>query len=237
LGDDAVKKGTYLIIVVVVGLTTVATRIASSSAREGATDPVFAAAQAATTSTSSPPVSGAARFVVAPTGNEVRYRVREQLVHVSLPNDAVGKTSDVAGTITIGTDGAVIPSESKFTVDVTELKSDRDRRDGYVQDRLLETDQYPTVTFTPTAVRGLSASLPASGSKTFDLVGNLTVHGVTRPTTWHVTAQFNGARVSGTAWTAFTFADFGLTQPRVPVVLSVADSIRLEYDFNLIPRA
>jgi hypothetical protein len=34
--------------------------------------------------------------------------------------------------------------------------------------------------------------------------------------------------------TAFTFDDFQLNQPRVPIVLSVADTIRLEYDFRLV---
>jgi hypothetical protein len=33
------------------------------------------------------------RLVIAPQGNEARYRVQEQLVGVDLPNDAVGKTS------------------------------------------------------------------------------------------------------------------------------------------------
>jgi hypothetical protein len=56
---------------------------------------------------------------------------------------------------------------------------------------------------------------------------------VTRPTTWNVTARFNGNQITGSATTAFTFADFELTQPRVPVLLSVADTIRLEYDFTL----
>ena len=36
------------------------------------------------------------------------------------------------------------------------------------------------------------------------------------------------------ASTAFTVAQFGLTQPRVPVVLSVADTIRLDYQFTLV---
>jgi polyisoprenoid-binding protein YceI len=236
LGETAVKKGTYLTIVLIVGFTTVATRLATSTESQATTEAALTVPSPAASSSPSVPTSGAIRLAVAPAGNQVRYRVREQLVHVSLPNDAVGKTSDVTGAIAIGPDGTVIPGESKFTVDVTTLKSDRDRRDGYVQDRLLETDQYPTVTFTPTAVGGPSAPLPTSGSQSFDLLGNLTVHGVTRPTTWHVTAQFGGNRVNGTAWTAFTFADFGLSQPRVPVVLSVADSVRLEYDFNLIPQ-
>jgi hypothetical protein len=62
----------------------------------------------------------------------------------------------------------------------------------------------------------------------------VTVHGVTRPTVWNGTVQFNKAGLSGTASTAFTFEDIRLEQPRVPVLLSVADSIKLEIDFNLV---
>ncbi len=89
---------------------------------------------------------------------------------------------------------------------------------------VLETSQFPTVELAPTALRGLTLPVPTSGSKTFQLVGDLTVHGVTKPTTWQVDAKFDGGRVSGTAATSFVFSDFGLTQPRVPVVLSVADT-------------
>ena len=78
--------------------------------------------------------------------------------------------------------------------------------------------------------------LPAAGTRSLELVGNLTVKGVTRPTTWRVQATFAGDTVSGTAATAFTFGDFELAQPRVPVVLSVADTIRLEYDFRMAAR-
>jgi polyisoprenoid-binding protein YceI len=176
----------------------------------------------------------ALRLVVAPSGNEVRYRVREQLVGVDLPNDAVGATGKVNGAIAVDADGRVLPAASRFVVDAATFTSDRDRRDGYVRGRLLDAEQYPTVVLVPTEVRGLALPLPTSGTKTFELAGDLTVRGVTRPTVWRMTARFENGRVTGTGWTAFTFADFGLQQPRVPVVLSVADSIRLEYDFNLI---
>ena len=39
--------------------------------------------------------------------------------------------------------------------------------------------------------------------------------------------------MTGKAATAFTFKDFAIDQPRVPVVLSVADTIRLELDFTI----
>jgi polyisoprenoid-binding protein YceI len=181
------------------------------------------------------PSAGALHLVVAPTGNEVRYRIREQLVGLDLPNDAVGATSDVTGGITFDANGRVVPSASRFQVSIGTLTSDKARRDGYVRGRILQASEHPTVELVPTAIEGLTLPIPTSGTKTFTLVGNLTVRGVTRPTTWLVNAKFGGSAVTGTAATAFTFAEFGLTQPRVPVVLSVADTIKLEYDFSLEP--
>jgi polyisoprenoid-binding protein YceI len=173
------------------------------------------------------------RYVVAADGNEARYRVREQLMHHDLPNDAVGKTSGVTGGITLASNGAVDTAASKITIDVTQLKSDQDRRDGYVQHRTLETAQYPSVVFVPMSVSGVKLPL-GDAEQSFDLAGNLTVHGVTKPTVWHVKAKSSGNDVTGNGWTQFTFADVQLAQPRVPVLLSVADTIRLEYDFHLV---
>jgi len=192
-------------------------------------------AQAVNPQTKTSNVAGL-RFAVAPFGNEVRYRIREQLVRVDLPNDAIGETADVTGGIAVTSDGTIIPGESKFVVGIGSLKSDRDRRDGFVRRNVLQADQYPTVEFTPTAFRGLPKSLATSGSHTFDIIGNLTVRGVTRPTTWHVTAEAKGAQVMGAASTVFTFKDFNIDQPRVPIVLSVADTIKLEYDFTLVQK-
>jgi len=208
---------------------------AEASARETNASGKRPVARTATGGVALPATDGL-QLVVAPDGNEVRYRIREQLAGFDLPNDAVGATSDVTGGIAFDGKGQLVPASSKFVVNVATLKSDKDRRDGYVRGRVLETSQFPTVELAPTALRGLTLPVPTSGSKTFQLVGNLTVHGVTKPTTWQVDAKFDGTRVSGTAATAFVFSDFGLTQPRVPVVLSVADTIKLEYTFSLVPK-
>jgi polyisoprenoid-binding protein YceI len=180
------------------------------------------------------PAPAVARYVVAPSGNEARYRVREQLLHHDLPNDAIGKTSAISGGITIAADGAIDTAASRITIDVTSLKSDQERRDGYIQHRTLETEQYPTVVFVPRSVSGAKVPLPASGDQSFDVAGLLTVHGVTRPTVWHVKAKSSGNDVTGSGWTQFTFSDISLAQPHLPVLLSVADTIKLEYDFHLV---
>lgn len=179
--------------------------------------------------------AAAVRYVTAPTGNAARYRIREQLVGLDLPNDAIGETSGVTGTIAADAKGNIIASESRFTVDVTTLKSDKDRRDNFVRRRVLETEANPSVTFVPKSVKGVSLPLPKSGRRSFEIVGDLTVKGKTRPAVWRVDAQFAEDRITGAATTSFTFADYGMEQPRVPVVLSVDETIKLELDFTLIP--
>ena len=174
-------------------------------------------------------------FVVAPEGNEARYRVRERLMNRELDNDAIGATRGVTGTLIVDAQGRVVRDSSRIVVDLRGLKSDSERRDGFLRRRTLQTDSFPTVTLVPTAIRGGTGALPTSGTATFELLADLTVRGVTRPTVWTVTARSDGGVVTGTAATAFTFKDFGLDQPRVPVVLSVADTIKLEYDFRFVP--
>lgn len=178
----------------------------------------------------------ALQLIVAPTGNAVRYRVREQLAGFDFPNDAVGSTTQISGGIALDSAGKPIAEASKFVVNVGTLKSDRERRDRYIAGRTLQVEQYPTVELVPTALNGVTLPLPSSGRRAFTMTGNLTVKGVTRPSTWQVNATFSDETVTGTATTAFTFADFGMEQPRVRSVLSVADTIKLEYDFTLVPR-
>lgn len=172
-------------------------------------------------------------YTVSTTGNEARYRVREQLAGFDFPNDAVGRTSAVTGFINFDDNGAIVPAGSQIIIGVAGLTSDRDRRDGYVRRRLLETDSFPTVTLALTSARGVKLPLAEGDSSHFTITGNLTIKRETRPTTWQVTAIASGEAVTGTASTAFTFADFAMEKPRVRSVLSVADTIKLEYDFRL----
>ena len=174
------------------------------------------------------------RLALAGEGNLAHFLVTEQLAGFDLPNDAVGTTSDITGQLVLAADGTVVSDESKFVVDLTTLKTDSGMRDGYIQRTTLQTSTYPNAEFVVTGVTGLPSPLPSSGAVAFQLVGDLTMHGVTRSTTWEVTAEIVGQELIGTAKTNFTFGDFGLTIPRVSRVLSIEDNIRLEYDFRLV---
>ncbi|MGD0991273.1 MAG: YceI family protein [Gemmatimonadales bacterium] len=179
------------------------------------------------------PTATRVRLVVAPEGNEVRFRVKEQLAMLTMPNVAVGVTGRITGALTLD-NGKVVPSESRFSVALDSLKSDRDRRDGYIKHRTLETGRFPTADLAVTALPGLPWPLPDSGTLNFQIVGDLTIHGVTRPSTWQVTAEAKDGGFTGTAATRVKLEDFGMTQPRVAIVLSVEDDIGLEYQFHFI---
>jgi polyisoprenoid-binding protein YceI len=210
---------------------------ASANATATGTSATPAATTAGSTTTSATSATtSATRYDVA-SGSKATYQVREQLVRLNAPSDAIGTTSAVTGAIVIGADGKVDSSQSKLVVDLTSLQSDSSMRDHFIQGSTLDTAQYPTATFVPTAITGLTTPLPTSGQQTFKLVGNLTVHGVTKPVTFDVTTQANGNTVTGQATTTLTFEDFGMSPPKAGAVLSVNDSIKLAVTLNLTKAA
>jgi len=172
------------------------------------------------------------RLTLRPGASEARYRAREQLAGNTLFTEAVGRTTAVDGQVVVTAALNVVRDESRVTVDLTTLQSDQPQRDNYLQRTTLQTAQFPTAQLVPTEARGLPAQLPTAGEVAFQLVGDLTVKDVTRPTVWDVQARIAGPEVSGTAATQFTLADFNLPKPTVARVLSIEDTIRLELDFQ-----
>lgn len=167
------------------------------------------------------------------SGSKARYRVREQLAGISFPSDAVGTTETVTGAIVVNPDGSIDAAQSKITVDLKTLASDQQMRDGYIQNRTLETAKYPTLEFVPKKIVGLTAGpLPATGQAGFQLVGDMTLHGVTTEATWNVVATFANDGVAGRGTTTLTFGMFNLTKPTLARLISVDDKIDLEIEFR-----
>jgi polyisoprenoid-binding protein YceI len=158
------------------------------------------------------------------------YHVREQLARLNFPNDAVGVT-DASGVLVIRPDGSFSP-DSAISVDLRALKSDEGRRDAWLRENTLHTDRFPTARFVPKRQQGLALPLPASGTAKFQLIGDMTLHGVTSELSWNVQANMASGSVSGTATTRFPFARFKITIPKLLGLISVEDDIRLQIDFK-----
>jgi polyisoprenoid-binding protein YceI len=166
-------------------------------------------------------------------GTKARYKVTEQLAGINFPSEAVGTTESITGAIVVNPDGSIAP-DSKLTVDLRTLTSDQSLRDGYIQQRTLETEKFPTLVIVPKRLVGLPAPLPAGqqAQAGFQLIADMTLHGVTKETTWNVVATFGNTTVGGRATTTVVFADFKMTKPSLARLLSVDDKIQLEIEFR-----
>jgi len=164
--------------------------------------------------------------------SKATIRVREQLVGVILPSDAVLTAMGAKGSFELNADGT-FESGSKITFDLTTLSSDERDRDNFIKNDTLQVRQFPTAGFVPTKTSGLVLPLATSGTFTFTLTGNMTIRGKTKEVTFDVTAKRDGSDLTATATAnpSWKFGDFGMTAPSVPFrVLSVTDEIRASID-------
>jgi polyisoprenoid-binding protein YceI len=140
--------------------------------------------------------------------SEFGYRVEEVLFGVN--TTAAGRSNQVTGSMTI--EGTTV-TEASFTVDVGSITSDESRRDNQFRGRIMEVDQFPEATFTLSAPIDFGA-VPAAGEQiTATATGDLTLHGVTRPVTFDVTAEAGDDRIGVLGSIPVVFADYGIDNP------------------------
>lgn len=163
-------------------------------------------------------------------GSVARYKVVESLTRFLNPITAIGETTDVSGVIVFQEDGS-IHSDSHVTIGTAAFRSDENKRDNWVRRNGGLGDK---IFIGITGVEGLDFPIPVSGNFRFKIEGDLTVADITRKTIWNAQADFFADQVVGTASTSVTWEQFGLSQPRLPFIISVSDDIVLEIDFKTI---
>ncbi len=158
------------------------------------------------------------------TDSIVGYRIKETLFGQA--SEAVGRTSDVTGSVTIA--GTQV-TDGSFTVDMTTVRSDESRRDDQFNGRIMETSTYPTATFELTEPIDLG-SIPGDGSQgRYDATGELTLHGVTNTVQFEVQAQRSGDAFEVVGSIPVTFADYDVGNPSFGFV-TTEDNGLLEFD-------
>jgi polyisoprenoid-binding protein YceI len=168
-------------------------------------------------------------FTIISERSEAAYFADEKLASLPLPSTAKGSTTAITGTFYLTEDGDLDPSqESKFIVDLTTLKSDKDMRDRRVQNDALQTAQFPTATFVATRVTGYDPSIPEGEEQTMQLTGMMDLHGVQKELTWEVKARKEGNVITALATVKFLYADFNITPPNIAGFVSVEDDVTLQ---------
>ena len=188
--------------------TTVPTATSAPGTADGTsgTAPSAPGTVAATTAAPTSVTDGAVWNISA--DSELGYRVKEVLFGVD--TEAVGRTNQVTGTLTI--DGTQL-TDASFEVDVASIQSDDDRRDNRFRNGIMTVSEFPVATFALTEPIELGTE-PTDGAEVDTLAtGELTLRGVTNPVTFPITAKQTGDRIGVLGSIPVRFADYQIANP------------------------
>ncbi len=171
-------------------------------------------------------------FNIASDQSQVSFTLNEMLRGAK--NEVVGKTDQVAGQI--GVDFGT-PSNSQIgeiRIDARSLATDDQMRDRTTRGQILQSaqDKYEFISFKPTAITGLPASVTMGAAFSFQVTGDLTIRDITKPATFEVTVTPDSqTQISGKASATVLRSDFELNIPNLPMIADVDDAVKLDIAF------
>lgn len=186
-------------------------------------------------------LGGTHTYVLVPEESTARYLADEEFFDGALSKlgikaglaDVVGSTQKIQGQLTLNFDDlASALGENNFTVDMTTLSTDQNRRDNWIRENGPNFNRSPVTAFTATAISGAPAGYNEGDRVTFDLSGDLTVREITQPVTFAVSAQLSGDTLTGIASTRLLMSDFGIEPPSFANTLTVQDEFGIEVAFT-----
>lgn len=175
---------------------------------------------------------GRVAFRIDAEESEVRFLIDEVLN--GIPVTVVGRTNEVAGDIVIDFDNPALSQLGTVRINVRTLSTDSPRRNDAIRGRIIESaqDQYEFAEFTPTAIVGLPDNVAIGDTITFEITGDLNLHGVTNSVTFETTVTVMSAdRIEGLATSIVLYADYNMRIPNVAQVSDVSDEVGLEIEF------
>ena len=176
-------------------------------------------------------------FRIAPAESEARFIIEETLL--GSPKTVVGATDEVAGDLLVDFEDPANSTVGAIRVNVRTLETDNEFRTRALRGQILQADQpqFEFAEFSPTTLVELPDNLTIGEPLTFQIVGDLTVHGVTREVTFDaVVTPMSRTRLEGTVLATVLYQDFGMSIPEAPAVANVTEEVRLELNFVALAR-
>lgn len=172
------------------------------------------------------------------TGSLAGYRVQEQFVGQSSPHDAVARTSQVSGGLTVAeTSSGLIASSLRVDVQLGQLHSvdqvaglNVTNRD-HVVSQDLDVVQYPNASFQAQSVT-LPAGVTSGSDVSLEVPGTLTIRGVAKAVNATVQLQISNGEVTVAGSIPIVMTDFGVQPPQVPFT-TVQPNVTVEFSVNL----
>jgi polyisoprenoid-binding protein YceI len=169
-------------------------------------------------------------FQIDPNASSAEFVIDEILR--GSPKTVVGTTNQVAGQIAADLKDLDAAQVGTITINARTLTTDADGRNRMLQNQILQTDQHELITFAPKQMVGLPETAAVGQTFTLQMVGDLTIRGTTRETTFDVAVTPTADnRLEGTALSTIRYADWGVSIPQVPSVAGVEDQVDLRLSF------
>ncbi len=174
--------------------------------------------------------TGPVIFQIDPAQSQVRFELDEDLRGSRIT--VVGTTDQVAGELAVDLNNPAATQVGVIQINARTLATDNNFRNRAIQNEILDTGAHEFITFTPTAVTGLPASVNVGDAVTFTITGDLTIRDVTNQATFTVQATaVSPTQLTGTATATVNRGDYGLQIPSVPNVANVEEEVELIIDF------
>ena len=198
----------------------------SDSPPPAALDPATTAGPAAGTTGADTAATPDGTWQVSDDGSSyVGYRVREQLAFLDSPNEAVGRSTAVTGTMEVAGDTV---ENVRIEADLIRLTSDESRRDNAIRVRGLESERYPTATLELAGPIKLAAA-PVEGQELRGQGrGRLTVHGVTREVALDLRGRWSGSTIQVVGQLPVRMSDYQIQPPRFGPVVAIEDAAAVD---------
>jgi polyisoprenoid-binding protein YceI len=156
---------------------------------------------------------GTVAYVIDPQASAVSYHVAELLFAGNRFNMAMGVTHGIQGSIFVDRSHPDASRIGPITVNVQQLTSNSSHRDDAIRQDWLESNTYPTATFTTTSIEGLPKTYTAGQTVHVRIAGNLTAHNVTKPVVFAGAVTLEGTMLTGDVQATVAMTDFGFDAP------------------------
>lgn len=167
----------------------------------------------------------------AESGTVARFRIKEVLRGDD--TTVVSSNPEVSVDVVVDFDDPDASEIGVVTIVADQFRTDESRRDDTINRFILDTGDFPEITFTPTEVVGLADALDGGVAT---VTGDLTIRDITNPVTFELTIEEATAEgVTAEATAEVDRTDWDLNIPSVPFVASVDEMVSLELKLVLAP--
>ncbi len=177
--------------------------------------------------------SGAANettFTINPELSEARFIIGEILANQ--PNTVIGANNLVQGGGVFNFLEPELSTLDEFLIDASGFETDANLRNRAIRQFILQSSQYPIISFQPTGISGIPNEISIGELVAFEVSGLLTIREISQEVTFAGEATMVAEdRVEGLATATVLRSDFELSIPSVPRVAGVDEEFILEIEF------